>query len=180
MGVHWKIRFLGKVFHKKKIYIYIGGKGAKKRCLLGRMGGGVGSWCPNGHYDHDFPKVLNQIINVTLYNNSFTSFISFDPNFKHNRYNTTDFLAEQTCPQNAERDNFLSCNKKFVEKIDTNLALWRRFLWQIFTNQLFIDSLVTIILFWKTIKNGKVLQYRCIPLGHSENQRQLESIFSIV
>ena len=101
MGVHWKIRFLGKVFHKKYIYIYIGGKGAKKRCLLGRMGGG-GSWCPNGPYDHDFPKVLNQIINVTLYNNSFTSFISFDPNFKHNRYNTTDFLAEQTCPQNAE------------------------------------------------------------------------------
>ena len=146
------------------------------------MGGG-GGWCPNGHYDHDFPKVLNQIINVTLYNNIiiplpalFLSILIL---------NITDIIQliswlNNPVPrmQNAERDNFLSCNKKF-EKIDTNLALWCRFLWQVFTNELFIDSLVTIILFWKTIKNGKVLQYRYIPLGHGENQRQLESIFSI-
>ena len=146
------------------------------------MGGG-GSWCPNGHYDHDFPIVLNQIINVTLYNNIiiplpalFLSILIL---------NITDIIQliswlNKPVPrmQNAERDNFLSCNKKF-DKIDTNLALWRRFLWQVFTNELFIDSLVTIILFWKTIKNGKVLQYRYIPLGHGENQRQLESIFSI-
>ena len=147
------------------------------------MGGGGGSWCPNGHYDHDFPKVLNQIINVTLYNNIiiplpalFLSILIL---------NITDIIQliswlNKPVPrmQNAERDNFLSCNKKF-EKIDTNLALWCRFLWQVFTNELFIDSLVTIILFWKTIKNGKVLQYRYIPLGHGENLRQLESIFSI-
>ena len=146
------------------------------------MGGG-GGWCPNGHYDHDFPKVLNQIINVTLYNNIiiplpalFLSILIL---------NITDIIQliswlNKPVPrmQNAERDNFLSCNKKF-EKIDTNLALWCRFLWQVFTNELFIDSLVTIILFWKTIKNGKVLQYRYIPLGHGENLRQLESIFSI-
>ena len=145
------------------------------------MGGGGG--CPNGHYDHDFPKVLNQIINVTLYNNIiiplpalFLSILIL---------NITDIIQliswlNNPVPrmQNAERDNFLSCNKKF-EKIDTNLALWCRFLWQVFTNELFIDSLVTIILFWKTIKNGKVLQYRYIPLGHGENLRQLESIFSI-
>ena len=144
---------------------------------------GGGGWCPNGHYDHDFPKVLNQIINVTLYNNIiiplpalFLSILIL---------NITDIIQliswlNNPVPrmQNAERDNFLSCNKKF-EKIDTNLALWCRFLWQVFTNELFIDSLVTIILFWKTIKNGKVLQYRYIPLGHGENLRQLESIFSI-
>ena len=147
-----------------------------------RKDGGRG-WCPNGHYDHDFPKVLNQIINVTLYNNIiiplpalFLSILIL---------NITDIIQliswlNNPVPrmQNAERDNFLSCNKKF-EKIDTNLALWCRFLWQVFTNELFIDSLVTIILFWKTIKNGKVLQYRYIPLGHGENLRQLESIFSI-
>ena len=148
-----------------------------------RKDGGGGGWCPNGHYDHDFPKVLNQIINVTLYNNIiiplpalFLSILIL---------NITDIIQliswlNNPVPrmQNAERDNFLSCNKKF-EKIDTNLALWCRFLWQVFTNELFIDSLVTIILFWKTIKNGKVLQYRYIPLGHGENLRQLESIFSI-
>ena len=90
------------------------------------MGGG-GGFCPNGHYDHDFPKVLNQIINVTLYNNIiiplpalFLSILIL---------NITDIIQliswlNNPVPrmQNAERDNFLSCNKKF-EKIDTNLAL---------------------------------------------------------
>ena len=40
------------------------------------------------------------------------------------RYNTSDFSPEQTHPQNAGSagDEFVPCNKKFVGKIDTNLA----------------------------------------------------------
>ena len=69
----------------------------------------------------DFPIVLIQILNVTLHN---LKCISFKPNFKHNEYNTPDFSPEKTHPQNAASagDEFVSRDKKFSGKIDTNLA----------------------------------------------------------
>ena len=52
-------------------------------------------------------------------------FIPFDPNFKHNKYTIPDFSPEKARPQNAgsTRDEFVSRDKKFVEKSDANLAL---------------------------------------------------------
>ena len=61
MGVHWKIRFLGDVFHEKPIYW---GELSKKRGLgqFAALRGGEGwqkragevflrgVWCPNAHY----------------------------------------------------------------------------------------------------------------------------------
>ena len=56
--------------------------------------------------------------------------MSFDPNFKQNQINTSDFAAEQTRPRTLEvlRDEFVARYKIFVGKIDTNLASWRMFI----------------------------------------------------
>ena len=64
-------------------------------------------------------KVVVKLLTIFL-----SCFIPFDPNFKHNKYNTPDFSPEQTRPQNAGSagDKFVSCYKRFVRKIDANLA----------------------------------------------------------
>ena len=56
--------------------------------------------------------------------------MSFDPNFKQNQINTSDFAAEQTRPQNAgsAEIEFVSRFKIFVGKSDTNLARWCTFI----------------------------------------------------
>ena len=56
--------------------------------------------------------------------------VSFDPNFKQNQINTSDFAAEQTRPQNAgsAEIEFVSRFKIFVGKSDTNLARWCTFI----------------------------------------------------
>ena len=79
-------------------------------------------------------KIKHYIVKFEVY--SFPCFISFDPYFKHNRYNTSDFSPEQTRPQNAGTagKEFVSRDKKFLRKIDTNLASWHTFLRQILVN----------------------------------------------
>ena len=71
-----------------------------------------------------------------------------------NRYNSSDFSSEQTRLQNAgsAAEEFVSRDKKFAGKIDTNLVSWQ-FLRQIFADKLFINSIVTVILLQKTIKD---------------------------
>ena len=106
----------------------------------------------------------------------------FYSSFKHTRYNTFNFFPEKTHPQNAAsaRHKFLSWDKKFVGKIEANLASWRKFLGQIFVDKLFIDSSVMVILFWKTVKDGIMMQCRCSPGECGEKQRQLGWIFSTI
>ena len=77
--------------------------------------------------------------------------------------------TEQTCPQNAgiTKDKFVFCKKKFIGKTNANLASWHTLLQQIFADKLFINSFITVISSWKTIKDAIVLQYQCTP--HSWN-----------
>ena len=74
---------------------------------------------------HGFSNVLIQKLNVTLYNlRSFPFPALFLSILILNIYNTSDFCPEQNHFQNAgsARDQLVSHDKKFVGKIDTNLA----------------------------------------------------------
>ena len=68
-------------------------------------------------------------------------------------YNTSDFSPEQTRLQHAGSpgEEFVSCNKMFVEKIDTNLVLRCTFLQQMFSDEHLINCFITIILFLKIL-----------------------------
>ena len=61
--------------------------------------------------------------------------------------------------------NFFLLRKKFIGKIDTNLASWHYFCCK-FSDNLFINSFVAVILFWKSVQGGiyiyLVLQCLCM------------------
>ena len=96
-----------------------------------------------------------QILNVTLYNLRSIPFPTLFLSIL--LLNITDIilpisLLSKPIPRNAGSagNKFVSHDKKFIGKIDTNVASWHLFLLQIFANKLTIDSIVTVMLFWKT------------------------------